>query len=58
MESLLITGASGFIGGWLVRAALQRGHRLRAQYRRATPPPQLAALAGPRSIPPSNLARW
>jgi len=46
VELLLITGASGFIGGWLVRAALQRGHRLRAQYRRATPPPQLAALAG------------
>lgn len=45
MERLLITGASGFIGGWLARTAVQRGYRLRAQYRRASPPPWLAALA-------------
>jgi nucleoside-diphosphate-sugar epimerase len=46
VDVLLITGASGFIGGWLAAGALQRGYRLRAQYRRCTPPPGLAALAG------------
>ncbi len=42
---VLVTGASGFIGGHLCAALAARGDRVRALYRRRIPPPALAALA-------------
>jgi len=45
--SVLVTGASGFIGQRLCQALARRGDRVRALYRRRTPPPALAALAAP-----------
>ena len=42
---VLVTGASGFIGGWIVRGLHERGYAVRALYRRERPPEPLAALA-------------
>jgi nucleoside-diphosphate-sugar epimerase len=42
---VLVTGASGFVGGVLARHMLDAGYRVRAAYRRAQPPPHLQALA-------------
>jgi nucleoside-diphosphate-sugar epimerase len=43
---VLVTGASGFLGSHLCEALAARGDRVRALYRRATPPAELARLAG------------
>ncbi|MBN1243372.1 MAG: NAD-dependent epimerase/dehydratase family protein [Spirochaetales bacterium] len=43
--TVLVTGASGFVGGALVALLASKGLRVRAAYRRAQPPPRLAALA-------------
>jgi Nucleoside-diphosphate-sugar epimerases len=47
--SILVTGASGFIGAHLVAAFASRGYRVRALYRRSQPPAELldAAAAYP-----------
>jgi len=42
---ILVTGASGFIGGHLCAALAARGDRVRALYRRPVPPRALAELA-------------
>jgi nucleoside-diphosphate-sugar epimerase len=42
---VLVTGASGFVGGALAALLARRGVAVRAAYRRAEPPPRLAALA-------------
>jgi nucleoside-diphosphate-sugar epimerase len=44
VESVLITGASGFIGGHLSEKMAEKGYRLRLQYRRDTPPRWLKKL--------------
>jgi 2-alkyl-3-oxoalkanoate reductase len=41
---VLVTGASGFVGGWVARALHARGESVRAVYRRATIPDHLARL--------------
>jgi len=41
---ILVTGASGFIGGHVCEELHERGHRIRALVRRADPPPHLLAL--------------
>jgi nucleoside-diphosphate-sugar epimerase len=43
---VLVTGASGFVGGWIVRVLSKRRIPLRALYRRAEPPEELRALQG------------
>ncbi|HUX50092.1 MAG TPA: SDR family NAD(P)-dependent oxidoreductase [Spirochaetia bacterium] len=42
---IVVTGASGFIGGHLAEALFKRGYHVRAVYRRANPPEGLARLA-------------
>ena len=41
---VLVTGASGFIGGWIARALHERGNSVRAVYRREAAPPGLREL--------------
>jgi nucleoside-diphosphate-sugar epimerase len=45
MRRIAVTGASGFLGQRLAAILLQRGFNVRAIYRRAVPPEQLAELA-------------
>jgi nucleoside-diphosphate-sugar epimerase len=42
---VLVTGASGFIGGWIARGLHERGYKVRALYRRERLPEHLDALA-------------
>jgi nucleoside-diphosphate-sugar epimerase len=44
-RKVLVTGASGFIGGWAARGLVERGYAVRALYRRPIPPADLKALA-------------
>jgi nucleoside-diphosphate-sugar epimerase len=44
-RKILVTGASGFIGGHLVAALVSRGDSVRALYRRKDPPASLLAIA-------------
>jgi nucleoside-diphosphate-sugar epimerase len=44
-QRILVTGASGFIGGHLCRHLAERGEIVRALYRRRDPPAELKALA-------------
>jgi nucleoside-diphosphate-sugar epimerase len=44
-RKVLVTGASGFIGGWIAHGLAERGHAVRALYRRACPPSFLQELA-------------
>lgn len=41
---VLVTGASGFIGGWVARELCARGDEVRAVYRRSSSPPHLERL--------------
>jgi nucleoside-diphosphate-sugar epimerase len=41
---ILVTGASGFIGGWVAQALVERGRTVRALYRRQNPPQGLLRL--------------
>jgi len=43
--TVLVTGASGFVGGWVARALHGHGERVRAVYRRQTMPDHLAKLS-------------
>ncbi len=45
LRKVLVTGASGFIGGWVARGLAERGHAVRALYRRPRPPAFLELLA-------------
>jgi farnesol dehydrogenase len=51
-ETVFVTGGTGFIGTWLVKALLERGYRVRALSRRSIPPPppgwRQSPLANPR----------
>ena len=42
---VLVTGASGFIGGAVAAALVEKGYRVRALYRRPQPPESLVRLA-------------
>ncbi len=42
---VLVTGSSGFIGGWVARTLADRGYSIRAQYRRQVPPDHLMDLS-------------
>jgi len=44
-ERVLVTGASGFIGGHIAGELARRGYQVRAAYRRRQMPPRLAQLA-------------
>ncbi|RYD53541.1 MAG: NAD-dependent epimerase/dehydratase family protein [Sphingobacteriales bacterium] len=46
MNSILLTGASGFLGGYLVQALSGRGYSVRALYRNTLPTPALQHLPG------------
>jgi nucleoside-diphosphate-sugar epimerase len=46
LRKVLVTGASGFIGGWVARGLAEKGYAVRALYRRPRPPAFLEALAG------------
>jgi nucleoside-diphosphate-sugar epimerase len=41
---ILVTGSSGFIGGWTARILVQRGYPVRAQYRRSRVPTHLEEI--------------
>jgi nucleoside-diphosphate-sugar epimerase len=43
---VLVTGASGFIGGWATRILVERGYAVRAQYRRSRIPAHLEEIRG------------
>lgn len=44
MDFILVTGSSGFLGSRVAECLLERGYRLRLQYRRSSPPPRLEIL--------------
>jgi nucleoside-diphosphate-sugar epimerase len=46
MNSILLTGASGFLGGYLVQALSGNGYSVRALYRNTPPVPPLQQLPG------------
>jgi nucleoside-diphosphate-sugar epimerase len=41
---ILVTGSSGFIGGWTARILVERGYTVRAQYRRSRVPTHLEEI--------------
>ncbi len=43
-QRILVTGSSGFIGGWAARILVQRGYTVRAQYRRRLIPAHLEEI--------------
>jgi len=47
---VLVTGASGFIGSWVARELVSRGHDLRLLLRPGSPPDNLEGLAAERAV--------
>jgi dihydroflavonol-4-reductase len=45
-ETVLVTGGSGFLGGWCVIEALRRGYRVRTTVRDLSREPQVRAMIG------------
>jgi len=43
-RKILVTGSSGFIGGWTARILVERGYAVRAQYRRSRIPAHLEEI--------------
>ena len=43
-RKVLVTGSSGFIGGWAAKILAERGYTVRAQYRRSRIPPHLEEI--------------
>jgi nucleoside-diphosphate-sugar epimerase len=46
METVLVTGGSGYLGGWCVRALLDAGYRVRTTVRDASREPEIRASLG------------
>ena len=47
METVLVTGGSGFLGGWCVQELLRGGYRVRTTVRDASREPEIRASLGP-----------
>ena len=45
-ETVLVTGGSGFLGGWCLIEALRRGYRVRTTVRSLSREPQVRAMLG------------
>ena len=43
-KKILVTGSSGFIGGWVARTLVEGGYKIRALYRRRQMPEHLVEL--------------
>jgi GDP-4-dehydro-6-deoxy-D-mannose reductase len=48
---LLVTGADGFVGGWLVRRLLAGGHEVTGTYREGAPPSRVLSAAEQDAVP-------
>jgi dihydroflavonol-4-reductase len=47
VETVLVTGGSGYLGGWCVAELLRRGHKVRTTVRDASREPEIRASLGP-----------
>jgi GDP-4-dehydro-6-deoxy-D-mannose reductase len=48
---VLVTGADGFVGGWLVRRLLAAGHAVTGTYREGAPPSRVLSTAEQEAVP-------
>ena len=48
---VLVTGADGFVGGWLVRRLLVEGHEVTGTYREGAPPSRVLTAAEREAVP-------
>lgn len=55
-ETVLITGANGFVGGWCVVEALKRGYRVRATVRSADKETSVRAMAAAAGFDPQEVS--